>query len=437
MAAKTDILNQAPPADRDAETWVVGSVILKPAVLDEIGWLCPDAFFHDDLRQLFTAMVEARHRGQPIDEALLRRQFSGDDWASRIFEVASAVPVASHVLQYARIVASLAKRRRLREILIEGAEQAQAGDDTPDAVLESVESHLAGIRATDERGEPITLAEASIEACSRIDEISQRGKGSGLPTGLESFDSDMGGLFQGELVILAARPGGGKTSLALQIAEHNAARRRLVYFASLEMSAVELSTRLACGESGVSNRLVRIGQLHKDDTARLCKAFNQQAQASLEIHDTSALTVAGIRREIRKRKKRGLALAVVDYLQLITPDDRKLVREQQVSRIVRTLKETAREYQIPILCLCQLNRLADENAVPSLSHLRESGSIEQDADVVIFLSKHEPTPAEPHNAILSVAKNRNGETGPIRLYWNAGRTRFSCSPTDDPFEEFE
>jgi len=219
----------------------------------------------------------------------------------------------------------------------------------------------------------------------------------------------------------------------LQIAYHNADRGRLVYFASLEMSAVELSIRQACGEGGVSNRLVRIGRLGGNDTARLSEAFNHQAAAALEIHDLASLTVASIRREIRKRKKRSLALAVVDYLQLVTPEDRRLPREQQVARMVRGLKETAREYEIPILCLCQLNRMTDADEVPRLHHLRESGAIEQDADMVLFLSTRQPTDTEPHNAILTVAKNRNGETGPLRLMWDAPRTRFSCF---DPNPEF-
>ncbi len=146
--------------------------------------------------------------------------------------------------------------------------------------------------------------------------------------------------------------------------------------------------------------------------------------------------MAAIRREIRKRKKRGLTLAIVDYLQLVTPDDRRLPREQQVARIVRSLKETAREYEIPILCLCQFNRQADADETPRLSHLRESGAIEQDADVVLFLSKHEPTDDEPHNTVLTIAKNRNGETGPLRLDWDGPTTRFACPSGSGPYSEF-
>ncbi len=424
-----------PPHDADAEQWVAGSAILQPSCLDDLGFLHPSDFYRDDMRQLYEAMVDMRQQGQPIDTALLGKRLGGGNWAATIYEICSAVPVAAHVRHYASIVADMAKRRRLREIGLTIAEAAQRCDSEADEVLEQAEADLAGIRATGERGEPVTLFQAAGDATTRIDEICRRGCGFGLPTGLETFDNDMGGLFPGELTILAARPGVGKTSLGLQIAFHNAERGRLVYFSSLEMSAVELSTRLACGQSGVSNRLIRIGKLSHESKVGLTKAFNSQSSASLEIHDAAALTVAAIRREIRKRKKRGLRLAVVDYLQLITPDDRRLPREQQVSRMVRGLKETAREYEIPILVLCQLNRMVDATDVPSLGHLRESGAIEQDADVVLFLSKHEPTDTDLHNAILTVAKNRNGETGPRRLDWDAGRTRFSV-PGSEHSETF-
>jgi replicative DNA helicase len=434
MQPTSEILDQRPPADPKAERWVVGSAILKPTVLDDLGFLSPSDFRDEICAPLFVALYEMYRKGAPIDVGLLGRHFHGDDWAARIAEIVSGVPTPVHAVHYGRIVARLAKYRRLREIGIDLLQDAHAAEGEPEEVLERVEAALAGVRLSDGDGEPVALADAAAEATCRIDAIQQRGHGSGVPTGLCSFDNDQGGLFPGELTILAARPGVGKTSLALQVAAHNAERGRLVYFASLEMSAPELSIRLACGESGVSNRLVRIGKFDKNASVRLSDALRRQGSLALEIHDRAALTVAAIRREIRKRKKRGLCLAVVDYLQLVTPDDKRLPREQQVARIVRSLKETAREYEIAILCLCQLNRQAEEDDVPRLSQLRESGAIEMDADVVLFLSKHEPTEAEPHNAILTVAKNRNGETGPLRLYWDGPTTRFSCSQSG--FSEF-
>ncbi len=432
----SEILDQRPPADPEAERWVVGSIILRPSVLDELGFLAPADFCDETLAAIFGAMVDMRRKGEPINVAMLGRHFPGDDWAARIAEIVHAVPHSQDAVYYGRIVKRVAKFRELREIGLTLAGNAHRAEGEPEEVLECVETELAGIKLSAGDGEPVTLANAAAEAIVRIDEIQRRGKSAGLPTGLPSFDQDQGGLFPGELTILAARPGVGKTSLALQVAAHNAQRGRLVYFASLEMSASELSTRLACGDSRVSSRQIRTGRLTPEESARLVKAMNRQSGMPLDIHDRSALTVASIRREIRKRVKRGLVLAVVDYLQLVTPEDRRLPCEQQVARMVRQLKETAREYDVPILCLCQLNRQVDGDETPRLHHLRESGAIEQDADAVLFLSKHKPTDTEPHNSTLTIAKNRNGETGPLRLDWDGPTTRFSCPNTAPKWSEF-
>ncbi len=432
----SEIIDQMPPADPEAERWVIGSIIMRPSVLDELSFLAAADFCDETLAAVFGALVDMHRRSEPINVAMLGRHFGTDDWVVQIAEIVHAVPHSQDAVYCGRIVKRVAKFRELREIGLTLAGNAHRAEGEPEEVLECVETELAGIKLSAGDGEPVTLANAAAEAIIRIDEIQQRGKSAGLPTGLPSFDLDQGGLFPGELTILAARTGLGKTSLALQVAAHNAQRGRLVYFASLEMSASELSLRLACGESGVSNRLVRTGQLNRDNTTALSAALARQSTANLDIHDRAALTVAAIRREIRKRVKRGLRLAIVDYLQLVQPEDRRLHREQQVAGIVRSLKETAREYDVPILCLCQLNRAADTDDVPRLSQLRESGAIEQDADVVLLLSKHKPTIDEPHNSTLTIAKNRNGETGPLRLDWDGPTTRFSCPDTAPKWREF-
>ena len=435
MKPLTSIFDERPPANPEAEAWVVGSILLKPGILDDLGFLQPGDFHDATLSKVFGWLHDRHRRNEPIDIGLLKGHFDTDDWAARIAEIVQAVPMAAHAPHYARIVARLAKFRQLREIGIQTLTDAHAAEGEPDEVLERAETKLANIGTDDGEGEPIALAEAAVEATLRIDSILERGHSAGVLTGLETLDRDQGGLFPGELTILAARPGCGKTSLALQIANHNAERGRLVYLASQEMSAAELSLRLACGESGVSNRLVRTGQIEQSHVRLLGEALRQQSQAAMDIHNAASLTVARIRREIRKRKKHGLTLAVVDYLQLLEPEDRRLPREQQVARMVRGLKQIAVEYKIPILCYCQLNREAAENEVPQLSHLRESGAIEQDADVVWFLNRHEPKCPETHNSILTLAKNRNGETGPLRLIWDGPRTRFSC-PRFEEFAEF-
>ncbi len=269
----SEILDSRRPANPEAEQWVVGSIILKPSVLDDLGCLRPGDFYDDTLGALYQWIHDRHRRGEPIDIGLLGQHFKSDDWAARIAEIVHAVPHAGNAVHYGRIVAQAAKFRQLQEIGLVLAQDAHRAEGEPEAVLERIETALAAVRLAEGDGEPVTLAAAAGQAIARIDEIQRHGKGAGVPTGLLTFDADQGGLFPGELTVLAARPGNGKTSLALQIADYNASQGRLVYFASLEMSAAELSIRLACGESGVSNRLVRIGKFGDGDSKRLGDAL--------------------------------------------------------------------------------------------------------------------------------------------------------------------
>ncbi len=422
-----DPLDTAPPADVEAEKWVLGSIFLSVDLLDDLGGLRADDFYDPAHAAIFAEMLSQVAKGLPVHDAIVQKHLGDDDAKARVYEIAASVPVAHHVMHYAAIVRQKAALRRLRVVAMNLLSDTRNQKDAPEAILERSEAALSDIRLGTDETEPVAIRAATIEAIAHIDAIQQRGNAAGVLTGLESFDHDQGGLFPGELIILAARPGVGKTSFALQVAHHVAAKSRLVYFASLEMSAVELSTRLACSLSGVSSRLVRTGRLTNQDAHQLNDAMTKQSNATLDIHDQAGLTVGEIRRQIRRRKKRGLVLAVVDYLQLLTAEDRRLPREQQVARITKSLKETAREYEVPILCLCQLNRLADGEEQPKLAHLRESGAIEQDADMVLFLAPHKPTDLHRNNASLIVAKNRNGETGPIPLDWHPSQTRFTCT----------
>ena len=427
-------VDRLPPQNLEAEKSVLGCMLLDSDTTDDVlPILRAEDFFNDANAKLFAQMVKMVDEGIRIDPTLLMSRLRDDGefeamgGEAYLGEVAQSVAVAAHAKHYAEIVREQSTRRHL---LLVGAKLLADGydaQDTPAAILERAEAALSGIRMGTEETEPVTLYDATSEAITAIDAIQQRGLSSGVFTGLASFDTDQGGLFPGELIILAARPGIGKTSLALQVAYHVAAKGHLAYYASLEMSAVVLSTRLACSLSGVSSRLVRTGRITSQDAGKLNDAMTEQSQATLDIHDQPGLTVAEIRRQIRRRKKRGLTLAVIDYLQLLSVEDRRIPREQQVARITKSLKETAREYDIPILCLCQLNRLADGEENPQLSHLRESGAIEQDADVVLFLAPHKPTDLARNNASLIVAKNRNGETGPIPLDWHPSRTQFTCT----------
>jgi len=416
-----------PPSDVEAERWVIGSILLKPALLDDLTDLQARDFYDAVNAAIVKEILSLHTQGQPVHIELLKKHLGDDDWVATAREIITATPVSGHIHYYLEIVRNKAGLRRLRDV----AENLFIDTQTPKVVageaLNRSESALSAIRLGHDETDPVTLGEATLQASAHVDKIQQRGQSAGVLTGLLTFDTDMGGLFPGELSILAARPGIGKTSLALQIADHISSKGNLVYFASLEMSAVELSIRLACSKSGVSNRLVRTGRMNDQDNRDLSEAMNKQSHNAFDIHDKASLTITEIRRQIRKRKKHDLTLAIIDYLQLITAEDRRLPREQQVATITKSLKEMAREFEIPILCLCQLNRQAEGEESPKLSHLRESGAVEQDSDMVLFLAPHTPTDSAPNNASLVVAKNRNGEIGPIPLDWHPSETRFTCT----------
>jgi len=431
---KSELLDRAPPHDLDAERWVIGSVLLSPAGLDKLAFLQPADFYSQAHATIYRALVAMRDAGQSIDTGLLTKRLqAAGEWervggARALAEILDAVPVSQHAAHYGRIVRKMAEYRAMRLAAEMLWRDAQSVTDEIEEILARAESALLEIRTGRYEGEPVDFSQAVMEATQRIDELQDQSRHVGRMTGLPDFDRFYGGLFPRELTILAARTGIGKTALATQIAFHNAQRGRSVYFVSLEMSRAELATRVLCGQSRVNNRDIRAGRLDDQGRAAIAEASAAVAPVKLFIDDRPGMTIADIRRSARKLARDGLSLIIVDYLQLVTPGDRRVPREQQVATITRELKQAARELDVPVLCLCQLNRQADTER-PRLSHLRESGAIEQDADLVIFLYAHTPTtaPGDDHNAVLEIAKCRNGESNnELGLHWDGPTTSFSC-----------
>jgi len=457
-ASKSEILDRQPPCSLDAERAVLGSILIDPRVLDDVASILrADDFYADAHRTLYSRMLDMHRRDRRIDTTLLveELQRNGELEAiggpAYVAEIVQAVPVAAYATYYAQIVKDKAK---LREVIGAGLEMVQAGyaaTDDADQIVDQAESRLLTLRAQDQRSRPGTLEETAIEVMARIDAIRHHKAHAGIFTGLESFDQGTGGLFRGELFVLAARPGIGKTSLALQIAHHVATSGRLVYFASLEMSRQELTSRLLCSLSGVSSQRVRNGHVDDQDRRQLVQVSNHLPGSTLVIDDRASMTVADIHRNARRHSgKKGLALVVVDYLQRLTPHDRRVQRHEQVGAMTDALKARARELDVAVLCLCQLNREAAKDGQPQLWQLRESGSIEQDADVVAFLVRQYnagmiDASGADRQAELRIAKNRNGECGAYRLTWEPETTTFRCGhwPTngakgvaDEPYDEF-
>ncbi len=416
--------SKPPPSDRDAEMWVLGSILINPDCLDDLDDLAPADFWGNDHAGIFAAMREHHTAGKPIDIGLLQKHILVDDWVVRLGEIMHSVPHAGNVTLYADIVRELSTRRRLMHAGIKLADDAVNSQDAPGAILERSEGMLATINSGNETFKPTIMADVVVETIAEIDAAMQRGYGTGLATGLINYDTDQGGLFPGELIILAARPGIGKSSLAMQWAYYAAERERLTYFASLEMSRVDLMKRIACSMSGVSSRLIRTNRLTDVDYRKLNDAFIEASVARLYIHDKPDMSVNDMRRQVRRLVRDGLRLVVVDYLQLVSPDDKRDVREQQVAKTTKALKQMAREFKLPVMLLCQLNRMAATER-PQLHHLRESGSIEQNADVVLFLYPTDVNNPRCTDVELIIAKNRSGEIGTINLTWHPSQTRFT------------
>jgi len=435
---KSEILDRVPPHSLDAEKAVLGSLLLEPRRLDEIaGILSAAEFYAEAHRCLYRHMLALRDAGSQIDAMTVVERLKAAGELERVggvvylAEVAQSVPVASHARHYAQIVAQAARRRAIIHAATEMLRDAWDAARDVDTVVADCEAKLQAIPSGDYAGEPVAFGDALADACAAVDEIASRKRTAGLMIGLESFDLAAGGLFPGELVILAARPSIGKTSLALQVAEHVATRGHQVYFASLEMPTTQLALRVLCAHAGVPITRVRAAELDAADLAGMVGASTGLSGLPILLHDRPGLSCQDVRRATRRimSSGKGLHLVVVDYLQRVTPADRKAQRYLQVGQITWDLKALALELRVPVLCLCQLGRVAEEREKktglvrePRLSDLKESGDIEQDADMVLLLHR-QPRAAE---TVLILAKNRQGEQARFNLEWDEDRTRFSC-----------
>lgn len=443
------------PRNLEAERAILGSVLLLPEVFDEVALIIRARDFYDDAnRIIYEHLLQMHDGGQQIDPMLLvERLRSADQYetiggAAYLAEVGQQVPTAAHAEYYARIVAD---KSVLRALIHAGTDILHdAYDPTADTreMLSKAEEKVFGILESRSSGEVKVISEVLQESLDRIDgRMDQQHAFGGLETGFDDFDQMTGGLQNSELVILAARPSMGKTALAMNMAEHIACQSRSpVLFVSLEMSALELGDRLLCSVAEVNGHRLRNGTITTDERRKLVQTAAEISQSPLYIDDSPSRTMTEISANARRLKRReNLSLIVIDYLQLIDPDNARDPRQEQVAKIARRLKGLARELEVPVLCLAQLNRQveAGSDKKPQLSHLRESGAIEQDADVVMFVHRDEyyQTNEEDREAVrgeadLLIRKQRNGPTGDIRLTWSHEFTRFR-NYAQKPYSEFE
>jgi replicative DNA helicase len=456
----SELLERQPPRSIEAERAVIGSLLLLPEVCDEVALLVrPEDFYDSAHRAIFTHMLALHDDGRQIDPTLLSQllrdagQYETVGGAAYLLELGQEVTTAAHAEYYARIVRDKAVLRALihasTDIINESFE---TGVDARE-MLSRAEQRVFRILDTKGDTQVRPLREILHDSLARIDARLQRQHAyGGLETGLVDFDDLTGGLHASELVILAARPSMGKTALALNIAEHIALDDRgpgkAVLLVSLEMSALEVGDRLLCSRSRVNSHRLRNGQLSAEDSRRLIETAAEVSRAPLFIDDSPSRNMTEIAATARRLKRQeNLATVIIDYLQLVEPDNPRDPRQEQVARISRRLKGLARELNVPVLCLAQLNRQveATRDNKPQLSHLRESGAIEQDADVVMFIHREEfyQTNDEDRERVkgqadLMVRKQRNGPTGDIKLTWLHEFTRFENwqQPEYDEFQNF-
>ncbi len=445
-----DILERSPPFDMSAEMGVLGSILLNPEVCNDLVLLLKDEDFYDDAHRKLYHHVRTMHdAGQKIDVTLLVSrlkdvsEFEIIGGAAYLAKLANSVSNAAHAVYYAKIVRDKATLRRLIDASTSILRDAYDESHEPKELVSQAEQRIFQIQ--DERNSAsasvistvLTSAMARINARMKGEQLSD-----GVMTHFTDFDAMTGGLHAGELIILAARPSMGKTAFAMNIAEQVAMKEPApVLFVSLEMSSIELADRLLCSIARVNGKRLRNGTISQEDRMRLVHSAAQLSQSPLYIDDAPSRTVSEIaavgrrisQQEMRKPNGRALGLIVIDYLQLIDPDNPKDPRQEQVAKIARRLKMLARELKVPILCLSQLNRQAEEGKDhrPKLSHLRESGAIEQDADVVMFVHREdyfvrgEEAAAVRGQAEIIIAKQRNGPVGDCELVWESDFTRFS------------
>ena len=437
----TDILDRQPPFDLQAEIGVLGSIVLLPDVLDDVVMIVKSIDFYDDAHQkLFRHMCELHESGKKMDINLLtdRLKAAGDyesvGGAAYLSKIINSVPNAAHATYYADIVREKATLRSLitvsTEILRDSYDETQEAKHLLGQAEQKIFSILDAVQ---------TIKDVLHTAIDRLEaRLEGRHTTGGVDTGYTDLDNQTSGLHNSELIILAARPSMGKTAFAMNIAENVVLQQRKpVLFVSLEMSAIELADRLLCSVAKVNGHRMRNGSISQDDRLRLVEKASVLSETPLYVDDSPSRTVTEIAAAARRIKRRQgeLGLVVIDYLQLVEPDNPKDPRQEQVAKIARRLKILSRELKVPVLCLAQLNRqteMGKEN-IPRLSHLRESGAIEQDADVVMFVHREEyyrhgdDKKEHEGKAQIIVAKQRNGPVGDINLLWFKEFTRFETA----------
>ena len=439
MALDEELLSRQPPHSLEAEQAVLGSVLIdSQCVTDVIGILKPEDFYLQQNREIFEAVYEMFNFSQTIDpvtvlEKLRELGYYTDKTRDYVLQLMDITPTAAHAERYANIVRDKAMLRGLDRAGKDIVELVAEQTGTPGEMLETAEKKIYALRKG-ERGDSLEhIGTILHKVFDHLTELSQSDSAiPGLSTGLRDLDSKINGLNKSDLVLIAARPAMGKTSFALNICLNVAKKyKQTVAFFSLEMSREQLAMRLLSGESFVDSQKMATGKLAEDEWEKLGMASVALSQTDIRVDDNPSITVAEMNAKLRRVEN--LGLVIIDYLQLMNGSGYGKTSEnrvQAVSEISRALKIMAKELNVPVICLSQLSRGPESRTDkrPMLSDLRESGAIEQDADVVLFLYRddyYNPDSEEKNVAECIVSKNRHGEVGTVKLQWLPQYTTFA------------
>lgn len=423
-----------PPHSEEAEACVLGSILIdKDAIVAVAEFLRPEHFYNENNGLIYEALLSLYEERKPIDIITLKDELKKRKILTKVggsgylVSLVNQVPTAAHVEEYGRIVQDNYTKRELISAATKIAEIAFDESQEATAVLDKAEQAIFSLSQKHLRQVFLPVKDILAESFDRLDELHKTAGGlRGVPTGFKDLDDALAGMQDSNLLILAARPGLGKTAFALQIAQYVAVNQKLpVGFFSLEMSKEELVDRLLVSQAEIDAWRLKTGRLEEEDFTRLSEAMGELAEAPLFIDDTPALNILEMRTKARRlMAEHGLRLLIVDYLQLMRSVRQLESRVQEVSEISMGLKNLARELKVPVLAISQLSREVEKRGRkrPQLADLRESGSIEQDADVVMFLWREDEEDLE--NVELEIAKHRNGPLRRIKLRFKGERIKF-------------
>ena len=439
------LIKRTMPNSIEAEQSVIGAMMMdRAAIIAASETLAPEDFYHNQYGVLFDSMIELFNQSQPVDFITLQNKLKEKDLPPEISsleyinDLVAAVPTAANIRYYANIVKEKAMLRRLIKITENIQNECYAGNEELETIFSNTEKNIFQLLQSQDSGEFVPIKQIVINALDRIEKASRiQGNVTGIATGFIDLDYRMSGLQPSDLILVAARPSMGKTTFVLNIAQYTAFHSDLATaIFSLEMSKEQLVNRLFSLESRVDAQMLRNGNLSDTDWEKLIEGAGTIGRSKLIIDDTPGISISELRSKCRKYKlEHNIQLIIIDYLQLMSGNGRNDSRQQEISEISRALKALARELHVPVIALSQLSRAVEQRPDhrPMLSDLRESGAIEQDADVVMFIYRddyYNKDTDKKNIAEVIIAKQRNGPIGTVNLVWLPQYTKFANMQKD-------